>query len=723
MKGVRWIHSLAAGIAFLLFITSGVDVEAQEGFPVLVNQRDDFQWTIFPVARNISAESFYNYSDIDFQSQTFLEVPRQSTLLLYRDLSTGKLALMIIHNAPNSGPGGQAFFDINGLPASAELTLRDDSNDFYSFAPPTAQFRWTWTSGHTDGLVINNLPDSGTITINAEFNTGINRWYLLTQKKNDGFVERVPMPGNDGLITINIGQAAENITPLFDLKGNGTFEGISADFEYTPQPVYALSPTHFDGSMSQATTPGYEWDFDDDGMFDEDSPAPFSSYVFPRAGFYDVTLRVTDAGGQTATKTKTIEVVENDTTAIRTISTPEVKPETMFRVTLDLKVQRASNGLGVEEHLPRDWIVEPVMNDGAIFKFGPAGAQWVFPTLLKEGETKKIVYDVRVPNAEDLNPPSLPRTFMITGSVMSVSPSYVLPILGEDRVEGVSCLSMPVVFSHLDALGEEVDLRGSEMISDEQLARAIEFWKNDWVVPCTCNNTMTTNELDHVARHHLLNLPVDKSLPEPTSDRNFEPETVNRKITTVLPQYQVYIGDETEGGNVVQVDLTVNAHMDLTGLIVSEQVFEGWRVQPLMYSGAAFKETTNEWYFPMFIAAGDSRSIRYQLTVPMDTAPGEASLSGSSDSWLVLFVRPIEGDKKVELVRCLSPHMAIAKMNYETREIDLRLDNRINREQSSEAFQMWLEDNEVPGTCGQRLDLETLKEIIALMVTETPVER
>ena len=125
----------------------------------------------------------------------------------------------------------------------------------------------------------------------------------------------------------------------------------------------------------------------------------------------------------------------------------------------------------------------------------------------------------------------------------------------------------------------------------------------------------------------------------------------------------------------------------------------------------------------MFIAAGDSRSIRYELTVPKDTASGDASLSGSSDSWLVLFVRPIEGDKKLELVRCLSPQMAIAKLNYETREIDLRLDNKINREQSSEAFQMWLEDNEVPGTCGQRLDLETLKEIIALMVTETPVEK
>lgn len=722
MKGIRWIHSLAAGIAFLLFLSSGVDVGAQEGFPVLVNQRDDFQWTIFPVARNISAESFYNYSNIDYQSQTFLEVPRQSTLFFYRDMSTGKLAMMIIHNAPNAGPGGQAFFDIEGLPDSAQLTVRDDANDFYSFAPPSAQFRWTWTSGHTDGLVINNLPDTGTITINAQFTTGINRWYLLTQKRMDGFVERVPMPGNDGTITIDIGRAAENLTPLFDTKGNAA-GALLADFDYSPKPVYALSPTHFDATLTQALTPEYEWDFDDDGVFDDPSQSPFAAYIFPRAGFYDVTLRVTDADGRMGTKTKTIEVLENDTTAIRTISTPEVKPETIFRVTLDIKVTRASNGLGVEEQVPAGWIVEPVMNDGSVFKFGPAGAQWVFPTLLKEGEKKKIIYDVRVPSAADLNPPSLPRTFFITGHVQSVSPAYVLPILGEDRVEGVSCLSMPVVFAHLDALGEEVDLRLDEMISEEQLARAIKFWQEDWVVPCTCNNTMTAGELDHIARHHLLNLPVDQPLPEPTADRNFEPETVTRKIITRLPQYQVYIGDEADGGNIVQVELTVNAQMDLTGLIVSEQVFEGWRIRPLMLSGAVFKQTTNEWYFPMFISAGDSRSIRYELTVPMDAAPGMASLSGSSDSWLVLFVRPIKGDDHVELVRCMSPHLAISKLNYQTREIDLDLDNKINREQSSEAFQMWLEDNEVPGTCGQKLDLETLKEIIALMVTEKVVER
>jgi len=726
MTGVQRFRALVAAFALLVVLVGTGNVWAQGMLPIQVNQGDDFQWTVFPVERGISAESFYNYSQFDYQSRTFLEVPRQSTLFFYRDLSTGRLAMIIFHNAPNAGPGGQAGFDIQGLPSTAQLTLRDDPNDGYSFNPPNASFRWSWTSAHTDGVVINNLQDNGTITINPSFNSGISRWYVLTQKTPTSPVERVPLPRTSGPLTIQLGITGENYTPLFD-KGDVTQppSTLDVDFDFVPDPSFAMVPVRFTGMAEDATTPMYQWDFENDGTFTEASNSPFANYAFPSSGNYDVTLKVTDADGRTGMRTRTVEVLENQTTVVRTISTPQVKPESMFRVTLDLKVMVASNGLGVEEKLPSEWIVEPVRNDGAIYKFDPDTgiAHWLFPTLVKSGEKRRIVYDVRVPGPGDMQPPSLPRDFVIHGSAMSVSPSYTVPTLGEDTVEGASCLSMPVVFAHMDPITREVDLRTSEDISDEQVKVAIEFWQNDTVVPCTCENVMTTGELDHVVRHNLMDLPVDHDLPEPTSDMNFIAETVTRKITTPLPSKQVYIGDEAEGGNSFEVTLEIRAQRDLTGLIVTDQLFEGWTQQPLMMSGAVYKAKTSEWYFPMFIPAGQSKKVVYRATVPMDAMTGPAVLTGSSDSWLVTFVKPIEGEKEVNVIRCMSVHLAIAKLDINTREIDLVLDDRITREQSAEAFQLWLEDADVPGTCGQKLDLETLKEITNYQVTETPVEK
>lgn len=723
MTGIQWLRSLIAG---LLFVLVGVShAWAQSGLPVLVNQGTDFQWTIFPVERSSSAEQFYNYSAIDYQSRTFLEVPRQSSLLFYRDLTTQKLALVIIHNAPNAGPGGQASLDFQGIPSGAQVTLKDDPNDAYSFNPPAAHFDWTWTTGHTDGVVINDLPDSGTITITPSFSSGISRWYLLTQKTSTSPVERVPLVSMGAPIIIQIGKTAENYSPL---KGGQppvvTPGAITAEFDCNSfGTLYALVPSRFDASHSQATTPKYEWDFDGDGKYDVSSDSPITIYAFPHSGSYNVALLVTDSTGRTSTKTCALDVLENQSTAVRSISTPEVKPDSIFRVTLDIKVQVASNGLGVEEFLPKGWTPEPVMNDGGVFKYSPDSGQtqWVFPTLLKTGETRRIIYDVRVPSADKLQPPSLPATFMITGHIESVSPAYDLPTLGEDHVQAVSCLSMPVIFSHIDPVTDEVDLRGSEIISQEQAARAITFWQSEDPVPCACNNSITTPELDHVIRHYLLKLPVDQALPEPTSDQNFQAESVTRTIITPLPSMQVYVGSEAEGGNVFQVELKVTALKDLTGLIVTEKFYEGWKVQPLSLNGAVYKTKTREFYFPMLIPAGKSQKIVYQVTVPTDGPTGAMFLMGSSDSWLTTFVSPIKGDNHVVLTQCLSLPLAFAKIDTGTRKINLKLDNLITREQESLAFQYWLEDDPVPGTCGQKLDLETLKHITAYMVTQMPV--
>ncbi|WP_162991657.1 PKD domain-containing protein [Halostella salina] len=66
----------------------------------------------------------------------------------------------------------------------------------------------------------------------------------------------------------------------------------------------------FDGSASTDNDEiqTYEWDFDDDGTYEETGETP--SHTFEDPGEYDVTLRVTDAAGNRDTDTVTVSVVD-----------------------------------------------------------------------------------------------------------------------------------------------------------------------------------------------------------------------------------------------------------------------------------------------------------------------------------------------------------------------------------------------------------------------------
>jgi hypothetical protein len=399
-----------------------------------------------------------------------------------------------------------------------------------------------------------------------------------------------------------------------------------------------------------------------------------------------------------------------------------VTPGGVFRVTVELTVRIPSNGLGLEEQLPLGWVIEPVRSDGAIFKFTRSRGQWLFPTLLKTGETRRIVYDVFVPSAEEAlsGGPPLPARFRIQGAATSVSPEYTIPVSGESEIELVSCLSVPVAIAHLDVARERIDLKISEVITQEQLNEALIFWKNNVAVPGTCNARMDSENLQRVLMYHLLEIPVDRPLPPAVNDVENALVTVTRTITTALPNARLYLA--AEGGNVFQVELEIRAREDLPGLHLREELPEGWELRPPAFPGFLYKSDTREWVFPEVVPAGQIRLLSYEVIVPNDAPAGRFTIDGVVESGRTTFLNPIRGDGAVEVVDCLTIPLAIAHYDVKTGEIDVRLDNLITQEQANAAFRMWLEDEEVPGTCGGRLDLLTLQHIIELMVTGTPVD-
>jgi len=697
------IRGLIAGIIISCALAGTLWAEET---PILVRQ-GEFQATIYPIVGELPVEGFYNYSNLDYQSRIplGLEVPRHSLLFFYRDLQTGRLSLVIVHNAPNSGPSGRVRFEISGLPPAARLTVKDDPDDSYSFEPPEAGFEWRWASGHTDGVVIEGLGEQLTLTITPQFIEGITHWKLLTLKDPEVGIERVPLPSLTEPLHIAIGMV----------------EPLQAAFRYSPEVVRVGVPVAFDARTSRGVgIVRYEWDFDGDGIFDVSTEDSITTHTFRESGTFTVTLRITDSAGLTAETSQTITVREERALVWREISTSQARPGDIFRVVVEIEVQVASNGLGLEEELPLGWTIEPVENDGAIFKFTGSAGQWLFPTLLKVGERRRIVYEVRLPSAEEMRVSPLPARFSIRGEVSSVSPAYMIPVAGESEVEVVSCLGIPVAVAHLDLQSGRVDLKLSERISPEQLTQALKFWITDAPVPGTCGSQITSDQLMRVLMHRLLEISVDEPLPPPALDPTAPPLSATRTIITPLPADKVYLGSEE--GRHFRVELRVEAHRDLPGALIAERLPEGWKINSLAPADMLFKARTGEWVIPHLLPAGSVSLLAYETVVPQDAEPGPTELTGSSESGLMAFLNPTGGESTVEVVECLSVLMAIAHLDVERGRVDVKLDNYITRRQAEAAFLLWFEDQEVPGTCGGRLDLATLQRVISHMVTGMPVE-
>ncbi|HED04868.1 MAG TPA: PKD domain-containing protein [Candidatus Fraserbacteria bacterium] len=671
--------------------------------PAVLAQQGSFSAAIQPLEAPGSAVNFYNYAN--FQAHTGLEQADHSLLFFYRDSLSGQLALVIIHSSQDGDPGG-ARFSISGLPPGSNLALKDDRNDSYRFTPPQAELLWFWDAAHSDGAVINNLGKRFNLTIQPVFKQGISEWDLLSARP-DGSMRTIPLPNLDQPLTLSTtGQQM----PL-------------ASFTFSPSSPQPFMPVHFDASGSQAFSGSrivrYQWDFNGDGIYEESSDKPQISHSFATGGSRRVTLQVTDSSGLQGQSSRTLEVSSLRTTATRRISTPAAVPGSTFRVTIELTVLAPSNGLGLEEQWPPGWKIVAVRSDGAAFK--ERLRQWVFPSFLPAGTSKEIIYDVEVPPADQLQLRTLPAVATVSGSLTSVAPRYRVPVMGESQVEISSCLAASVAAAHLRLSDGQVDLRLDKLISAEQLKRVIGLWQNNEQLPLSCAGALSLNPLVEVVRRQLQAIPVDRPLPLPAADQT-SPVQVKRVILTPLPFHQLY--PLVEGGRTFRVELDVKADRDVYGLGLREELPAGWQLQLVAAPGAAFKPSQDEWLFPEVIAAGQFRTLVYQVTVPADQPVGSSLLRGIATlAPQGVVLNPIGGDNQVELVTCLSVPVAISHLNTKTGQIDLTLDNTIQMDQVQAAMNFWFDDAQVPGTCGTQLDLPTLQHLIDLAVSGEPIDQ
>ncbi len=84
-----------------------------------------------------------------------------------------------------------------------------------------------------------------------------------------------------------------------------------ADFTWAPLSPHPNQPITFDASESYDPDGSiilYEWDWDNDGLFNDSSPSPTTTHQWPKPGNYPVMVRVTDENMGQACCAKTIEI-------------------------------------------------------------------------------------------------------------------------------------------------------------------------------------------------------------------------------------------------------------------------------------------------------------------------------------------------------------------------------------------------------------------------------
>jgi PKD repeat protein len=94
------------------------------------------------------------------------------------------------------------------------------------------------------------------------------------------------------------GQTSENEPPVAAFTYTPTNPGINQTINFD-----ASSSSDTDGSITK-----YEWDWNNDGIYDDTQTTPTATHSWTQVGSYPVKLQVTDNNGTTNTKTQTISV-------------------------------------------------------------------------------------------------------------------------------------------------------------------------------------------------------------------------------------------------------------------------------------------------------------------------------------------------------------------------------------------------------------------------------
>jgi hypothetical protein len=464
----------------------GTGEEPSQLYEVIAGQ-NGLSWEITPLVGLDSPEELYAYQD--YRSSNPLVQAKASILFFYRREGEESLHLVIIHGP---SPRGEitSVLSFWGLPEASSISMKDDPDDAYWLDPPSGKFSWQWAPGLTDGAVISGLRGELNLTLRPQFGTGITRWILVTGDLTRP--EYIELPSTTAPLMLQIRVP----NPL-------------AQFTYSPREPYAGERITFDAgaSRSASTIVQYNWDFDDDGVFESSSASPIITHAFSAPGEKRVTLQIEDSLEKRASHTQVLVVRQGGLRVSRKIDTflpdRQTLPGYSLLVELTIEAQRTVHGIGIEEEPPEGWEIQPFEDAGV--QFNPESREWLIPETLAAGTKRVLKYRLEVPERTD------PGRYRFSGWAIACCPEIRSTIQGDEELEVVSSLPVEVAVSRLNGRGE-IDLTLSNFITFEQILQAVALWKDGRPVPGTDGKRIDLETMVRLVAYWLTDTPVNQPL-------------------------------------------------------------------------------------------------------------------------------------------------------------------------------------------------------------------
>lgn len=194
------------------------EASADGSVEITVQQNGQEVATVSPISTGRSIQDFYRYDRIDRASANTpmnLREEGASKLFFYRKSGLNTpISLVVIHDEPNNGNGGDARFDFepNSLPDGDGWVVKDDPGDA-GYSRTYAD--WSWAPCCTDGGAYRGGFDQDIeITIDPSFNEGIGQWDVLD---SDGSVAKsFDVPADP--ITVTVSQVNRDLEQLINEK-------------------------------------------------------------------------------------------------------------------------------------------------------------------------------------------------------------------------------------------------------------------------------------------------------------------------------------------------------------------------------------------------------------------------------------------------------------------------------------------------------------------------
>ena len=94
------------------------------------------------------------------------------------------------------------------------------------------------------------------------------------------------------------------------------------------------------------------------------------------------------------------------------------------------------------------------------------------------------------------------------------------------------------------------------------------------------------------------------------------------------------LSDQTvEAGSIFTVTLTLTANEDIHAPALNEDLPAGWTVTEMDNDGAIYRASTTEWVWVAAMSSGDTRTLTYEVTVPVGATPQDYGITGQASAY------------------------------------------------------------------------------------------